>query len=117
MNGVTGREPLSRASRPHHRNGAHQRPARGAGCGGCDWAEILPQHQLELKAGIVVEALRRTAKIDHEPAIGASVTRNGYRSGVRVIGTADHRAGFEGLPKIRVFRRAAARLRSLFLQK
>ena len=69
-------------------------PARGAGCGGCDWAEILPQHQLELKAGIVVEALRRTAKMDHEPEIGASVTRNGYRSGVRVIGTVDHKAGF-----------------------
>ncbi len=69
-------------------------PARRSGCGGCDWAEIGAVHQLGLKADIVTEALRRTARIEHHPMIGASVTRNGYRSGVRVVGTANHQAGF-----------------------
>ncbi len=69
-------------------------PARRSGCGGCDWAEIRAEHQLELKAEIVTEALRRTARIEHLPSIGASVTRNGYRSGVRVVGTTSHQAGF-----------------------
>ena len=69
-------------------------PARTHGCGGCDWAEILPEHHLQLKADIVTEALRRTGRIDHAPCIGASVTRNGYRSGVRVVGTSSHQAGF-----------------------
>ena len=68
--------------------------ARRSGCGGCDWAEIGAEHQLGLKADIVAEALRRTARIEHQPMIGASVTRNGYRSGVRVVGTASHQAGF-----------------------
>ncbi len=68
--------------------------ARRSGCGGCDWAEIGAEHQLGLKADIVTEALRRTARIEHQPMIGASVTRNGYRSGVRVVGTASHQAGF-----------------------
>lgn len=69
-------------------------PARRGGCGGCDWAEVLPRHHLELKAEIVSEALRRTARIEHVPRVGASVTRNGYRSGVRVVGTQSHQAGF-----------------------
>ena len=69
-------------------------PARRSGCGGCDWAEILPEYQLGFKAEIVTEALRRTARIDHEPLIGSAVTRNGYRSGVRVVGTSSHQAGF-----------------------
>lgn len=60
--------------------------SRRQGCGGCDWAEVNDERQLEFKAGIVAEALRRTARIEFAPATGRSVTRTGYRTSIRVIG-------------------------------
>ena len=60
--------------------------ARRAGCGGCDWAEVADAAQMTHKVGVVVEALRRTARIDFDVVDGGSVSRTGYRTTMRVIG-------------------------------
>ena len=43
-------------------------PALAAGCGGCTWQHVAPDAQLRLKAGIVVDALRRIARRADPPA-------------------------------------------------
>lgn len=59
---------------------------RLAGCGGCDWAEVADDRQLDHKMGIVADALRRTARVEMPLTRGRSVTRRSYRSSLRVIG-------------------------------
>ena len=68
--------------------------SRHEGCGGCDWAEVSESSQLDFKSDIVREALRRTARLDIPVDTGQSVTRNNYRTSVRVVGTDEGRAGF-----------------------
>jgi 23S rRNA (uracil1939-C5)-methyltransferase len=68
--------------------------SRRNGCGGCDWAEVDDERQLEFKAGIVAEALRRTARLEFVPAIGRSVARTGYRTSIRVVGDEHGRVAF-----------------------
>jgi len=60
-------------------------PAYAAGCGGCTWQHVAPAAQLELKAAVVMEALRRTGKIA-DPAIefGSSVPPWAYRTTLRL---------------------------------
>jgi 23S rRNA (uracil1939-C5)-methyltransferase len=60
--------------------------ARRAGCGGCDWAEVADAAHMSHKVGVVVEALRRTARIDLDVLDGGSVPRTGYRTTMRVVG-------------------------------
>ncbi len=72
---------------------------RRDGCGGCDWMHLAPTAQLDAKADIVREALRRTARLD--PAvvdalvvIGSSVDPIGYRTTIRPVGAGGGRVGF-----------------------
>ena len=70
-------------------------PQRRAGCGGCDWQHVATAHQLEHKVAVVVDALRRTGRLDGAAVLaGASVPPTAYRTTVRVVGTADRRAGY-----------------------
>ncbi len=70
-------------------------PQRRAGCGGCDWQHVHVDAQLPAKVTIVVDAMRRTAKLpDAEVRAGASVPPFGYRTTIRVVGDADSRAAF-----------------------
>ena len=67
-----------------HRVGAPC-PARARGCGGCDWQHVAPGSQLDLKAEVVREALRRTARLpDARVDVGGSVSSWGYRTSMRV---------------------------------
>jgi 23S rRNA (uracil1939-C5)-methyltransferase len=69
-------------------------PSRRAGCGGCDWGEVRPEVGLAHKVAVVVEALRRTARIDVPVTAGGSVPTRGYRTTIRVVGGLDGRAAF-----------------------
>ncbi len=72
-------------------------PARAAGCGGCPWQHVSPGAQLRLKAEIVADALRRTAKLPAaQVAVGAAVAPWAYRTTVRVAAGAGGRVGFRG---------------------
>src|SRR5688572_27489219 len=42
-------------------------PAVGAGCGGCQWQHVVPREQAVLKRAIVVDALRRIARLPDAP--------------------------------------------------
>lgn len=54
------------------------------GCGGCDWQHADGPAQLEWKAEIVREALRRTGRFEEaDVRIGASVPEWGYRTSMR----------------------------------
>ena len=70
-------------------------PHRREGCGGCDWQHVDPAAQLDLKVGVVAEALRRTGGLpDAEVRAGGAVPPWAHRTTVRVVGTPDGRAGF-----------------------
>ncbi|HWL44388.1 MAG TPA: hypothetical protein VNQ73_15715 [Ilumatobacter sp.] len=70
-------------------------PQRHAGCGGCDWQHVAVDAQLGHKAGIVADALRRTARLpDGDVRVGSAVSPDGYRTTVRVVGDADGRPAF-----------------------
>ncbi|MGZ4738042.1 MAG: class I SAM-dependent RNA methyltransferase [Ilumatobacteraceae bacterium] len=59
--------------------------AHAAGCGGCPWQHIEPDAQLELKAAVVVEALKRTGKIaDPVVEVGSAVPAWEYRTTLRL---------------------------------
>ncbi|MCB1000552.1 MAG: TRAM domain-containing protein [Ilumatobacteraceae bacterium] len=59
--------------------------ARARGCGGCDWQHVAPASQLALKADVVREALRRTARLpEAQVDTGGSVSSWGYRTSMRV---------------------------------
>ena len=58
--------------------------ALARGCGGCDWQHADGVAQLEWKAEIVREALRRTARLpDAEVVVGGAVPPWGYRTSMR----------------------------------
>lgn len=72
---------------------------RRAGCGGCGWMHIDPYSQLEAKAEIVRESLRRIGRLD--PAVvdgivdlGEAVEPFRYRTTIRVVGGEDGGLGF-----------------------
>lgn len=70
-------------------------PQRSAGCGGCDWQHVAVPAQLPHKAAIVVDALRRTARLPHaDVRAGAAVPAEGYRTTVRVVGDAEGRPAY-----------------------
>jgi 23S rRNA (uracil1939-C5)-methyltransferase len=64
------------------------------GCGGCGWQHIEPQAQRTLKRGIVIDALRRIAHLQHADVVdGPPLAATGYRTTVRVA-VVDGRAAF-----------------------
>lgn len=66
---------------------------RRLGCGGCDWQHLDRTAQLPAKREIVVDALRRTAKLpDAVVTTGRSVPDRGYRTTMRVVGGPNGRA-------------------------
>lgn len=63
-------------------------------CGGCDWQHAAPGYQLELKAAVVAEQLKRLAGIERDVVVEA--LEGGpldWRSRVRLIAGRDGRAG------------------------
>ena len=69
-------------------------PALAVGCGGCGWQYATPEAQLRLKAEIVADALRRTAKLpDAEVSVGGAVAPWGYRTSMRLAVAPDGRLG------------------------
>lgn len=65
------------------------------GCGGCDWQHLAVAEQLPAKAGIVVDALRRTARLaDPQVRAGGAVPSTGYRTTIRVIGDDGEHASY-----------------------
>lgn len=70
---------------------AHRRDS----CGGCDWMHVDVAAQLPAKATIVVDALRRTAKLtDPTVRLGRAAPATAYRTTIRVIADSDGRLGF-----------------------
>jgi 23S rRNA (uracil1939-C5)-methyltransferase len=68
---------------------------RREGCGGCDWQHVAERAQLPAKVTVVVDALRRTGKLDDAVVRPAgSVPPGGYRTTIRVVGDGDRRAAF-----------------------
>jgi 23S rRNA (uracil1939-C5)-methyltransferase len=69
-------------------------PALAAGCGGCSWQHVEPAAQLDLKVGIVRDALRRTAGLPDVPVHAAgTVPAFGYRTSLRLAVGVDGRLG------------------------
>jgi len=69
-------------------------PALAAGCGGCTWQHVSAGAQARLKADIVVDALRRIAKLAEPPApIIAPINGAPLRTTARLAVAADGRAG------------------------
>lgn len=70
-------------------------PHRLEGCGGCDWQHVAVSSQLDAKAEIVRDALRRTARLpDAAVHIGSAVPADGYRTTIRLIGDDLGRAAY-----------------------
>jgi 23S rRNA (uracil1939-C5)-methyltransferase len=68
---------------------------RHEGCGGCNWQHLAVDAQLSAKADIVVDALRRTGRLPNAVVtVGASISPDGYRTTVRVIGDEFGKASF-----------------------
>ena len=71
-------------------------PALAAGCGGCSWQHVAPPAQERLKAGIVLDALRRIGRLAEPPApvtrpLGGPALRTTLRLAVSPGGRAGHR--------------------------
>jgi len=71
-------------------------PALAAGCGGCTWQHVSAGAQVRLKADVVVDALRRIAKLDEPPVpdiapMAGSPLRTTARLAVSPGGRAGHR--------------------------
>ncbi len=64
------------------------------GCGGCDWQHIVPDRQSELRREVVIDGLKRIAKLDN-PAVEASpyLPTTGYRTTLR-LAVHNGKAGF-----------------------
>jgi 23S rRNA (uracil1939-C5)-methyltransferase len=60
--------------------------ARALGCGGCSWQHVARPAQAELKRSIVLDALRRTARLDAD-AEGIPVVVRPMPAGVPVVRT------------------------------
>jgi 23S rRNA (uracil1939-C5)-methyltransferase len=78
--------------------------ALAAGCSGCTWQHVALEAQTRLKAGIVVDALRRIARMADPPepgvvGLGGTALRTTSRLAVSPAGRAGHRPhGGRGLP-------------------
>ena len=69
-------------------------PELAKGCGGCGWQHAAPDAQLHWKADVVVDALRRTAKLPGaDVRVGGSVDPWRYRTSMRLAVTPDGRIG------------------------
>ena len=69
-------------------------PHVAEGCGGCDWQHASETTQRDLRLAIIVDALRRIAKLDGvDVAMGPELSPTGYRTSVRAV-IDQHRAGF-----------------------
>lgn len=69
-------------------------PHVAQGCGGCDWQHISADAQSRLRVDLVLDALRRIAKIDDlDVAAGPALSPLGYRTTARLAIT-NGRAGF-----------------------
>ncbi len=78
-------------------------PELARGCGGCGWQHAAPDAQLQWKADVVADALRRTAKLlDADIRIGGRVSQWGYRTSMRLAVTADGRVGLRASSSHRV---------------
>ena len=71
-------------------------PALAAGCGGCTWQHVAPAAQQRFKAEIVLDALRRIARLEDPPEprmvpLGAPARRTTSRLAVSTEGRAGHR--------------------------
>jgi 23S rRNA (uracil1939-C5)-methyltransferase len=78
-------------------------PALARGCGGCGWQHAAPVAQLQWKADIVADALRRTAKLpDAEVTVGAAVGPWAYRTSLRLAAAPDGRVGLRAAASHRV---------------
>jgi 23S rRNA (uracil1939-C5)-methyltransferase len=72
-------------------------PAHAAGCGGCSWQHVDPGAQLDLKAAVVLEALKRTGRlIDPVVVLGSSVPPWAYRTTLRLATSDRDRLGLRG---------------------
>lgn len=66
-----------------------------AGCGGCEWQHIAPEAQARFKRDIVVDALRRIARIEEPPVAECiALPSERYRTTVRIAIAPDGRAAF-----------------------
>lgn len=69
-------------------------PHLAAGCGGCSWQHVAPVAQLALKAEIVRDALRRTARLpDADVRAAGAVSPWAYRTTLRLAARSDGRLG------------------------
>ncbi|MGI8793173.1 MAG: class I SAM-dependent RNA methyltransferase [Acidimicrobiales bacterium] len=68
-------------------------PHVARGCGGCGWQHLAPEAQLRGKEQILLDALRRTARLDTPPPVRHAASPAGLRTTIRV-GVVDGRAGF-----------------------
>lgn len=69
-------------------------PALAAGCGGCTWQHIRPEAQVRFKDAIVLDALRRIARIEDPPALLVWPLRGpALRTTARLAVTPSGRAG------------------------
>lgn len=76
-------------------------PALAAGCGGCTWQHVTPAAQIRLKSAVVVDALRRIAKLAEPPEpvaapVPGPVLRTTARLAVSPGGRAGHRPRSDG---------------------
>jgi 23S rRNA (uracil1939-C5)-methyltransferase len=70
-------------------------PHRRRGCGGCPWQEVVPDAQVRLKEGIVLDALRRIGRIAPEELVAATVLpASGYRTTVHLAVDPQGRPGY-----------------------
>lgn len=84
--------------------GRREAPCRHVadGCGGCDWQHAEPQTQSELRRDVVVDCLRRLARIDDpDVRLGPQLNPDGYRTSVRVA-VVDGKAGYRAAGSHRV---------------
>lgn len=78
-------------------------PELARGCGGCSWQHVQPVAQVEMKADIVRDALRRTARMpDASVRVGGSVPAERYRTTLRLAVREDGRVGFRAAGSHRV---------------
>ncbi|MGE3622219.1 MAG: class I SAM-dependent RNA methyltransferase [Acidimicrobiia bacterium] len=61
-------------------------PHLAQGCGGCSWQHVAPAAQPALKAGIVADALRRTAGVEVPVETGPALPATGHRTTLRGVG-------------------------------